>query len=148
MQGASRSCRRQGIDSPPEPPAGMQSYQNLDFSPVNPVQISDLQHCKLTHLCSLKTGSLWYFVHSQCMEYSYVSGWLERRGKTLLKSTSSGNREPTTLLNESSQEFTASWMMGKNVKGGSVTCLQTLEGAVIFRRDQTICGVTQGKHKQ
>lgn len=51
MRVASRSWTRQRTYSPPELPEGMQPWQHLDISPLQP---SRLENGKITNLCGFK----------------------------------------------------------------------------------------------
>lgn len=46
-------------NSPPEPPERNTSCQHLVVTPLDPLFTSDLQNCKIIHLCCFKSMHLW-----------------------------------------------------------------------------------------
>lgn len=62
MPPASRSCKRQGKDSPLEPLEGTWPCQHAGFNPVILMCTSGLQNCGTIHFCCLKPPCSWQFV--------------------------------------------------------------------------------------
>ena len=62
MQVASRSWKRQGMDSPLELPEGAQTSCRLDFGLIRLMWDSDFQPCDIINLCCVKPLSLWWFI--------------------------------------------------------------------------------------
>lgn len=108
--GSSRRWERLGVDSPLEPSEGKRPCPHLGFSPATLIWYSDLENCKMIHLCycSPEAVVIYHSNHKKLMHYPGSQGPQAARDLRILRCLSPwrarhhgvplGSRSSHTLL--------------------------------------------------